>query len=71
MIDVPEIGEITVDVAYGGMFYVIADANELGIRLEPESGREIVRLSEMIRAAANEQLPVVHPTTPEFGKSSY
>ena len=65
-IDVPQLGTVTVDVAYGGMFYVIADAAPLGLRLTPNEGRDIVRLSEMIKAAAREQLPVVHPENPGF-----
>jgi len=65
-IDVPELGTVTVDVAYGGMFYVIADAEPLGLRLTPDEGRRIVRVGEMIKAAAREQLPVVHPENPEI-----
>jgi proline racemase len=65
-IDVPHLGTVTVDVAYGGMFYVIAEAAPLGLQLVPEQGREIVRVGEMIKAAACEQLPVVHPTQPGF-----
>jgi proline racemase len=65
-IEVPRLGPLTVDVAYGGMFYVIADAEPLGLRLRPEEGRAIVRVSEMIKAAAREQLPVVHPTQAGF-----
>ncbi|HZS86076.1 MAG TPA: proline racemase family protein [Chloroflexota bacterium] len=65
-VEVPHLGTVTVDVAYGGMFYVIADAEPLGLRLVPEEGRDIVRLSEMIKAAAREQLPVVHPENPGF-----
>jgi proline racemase len=65
-IDVPHLGPVTVDVAYGGMFYVIAEAAALGLRLVPEEGREIVRIGEMIKTAAREQLPVVHPTQPGF-----
>lgn len=65
-IQVPEIGAVKVDVAYGGMFYVIAQASSLGLKLAQHEGREIVRLSEMIRAAANEQLEVVHPLVPDF-----
>jgi len=65
-IEVPHLGTVTVDVAYGGMFYVLSDAAPLGLRLTPDEGREIVRISEMIKAAAAEQLPVVHPTQPEF-----
>ena len=48
------------------MFYVIADAAQLGLRLTPDEGRDIVRVSEMIKAAAREQYPVVHPDNPEI-----
>jgi len=65
-IEVPHLGTVTVDVAYGGMFYVIADARPLGLRLTPDEGRDIVRVGEMIKAAAREQCPVVHPDQPGF-----
>jgi proline racemase len=65
-IEVPQLGTVAVDVAYGGMFYVIADAEALGFRLVPDEGRDITRVTEMIKAAAREQLPVVHPEQPEF-----
>jgi proline racemase len=65
-IEVPHIGTISVDVAYGGMFYVIAEAEPLGFRLTPDEGRDIVRVTEMIKAAAAEQLPVAHPEQPGF-----
>ena len=63
-VDVPTLGPVTVDVAWGGMFYVIADAEPFGLRLTPDEGRDIVRISEMIKAATHEQLPVVHPENP-------
>ncbi len=65
-IEVPHIGRVVVDVAYGGMFYVIADAAALGVKLSPENGREIVRVGEMVKAAARQQLPVAHPDQPGF-----
>jgi len=65
-IEVPQLGTVTVDVAYGGMFYVIADARAFGLTLTPDEGRDIVRITEMIKAAANEQLPVTHPEQPGF-----
>ena len=65
-IEVPTLGQVRVDVGWGGMFYVIADADALGVRLVPEEGREIARLGEMIRTAAVEQLPVVHPENPDI-----
>jgi proline racemase len=66
LIEVPNLGTATVDVAYGGMIYVIADAEPLGLRLTPDEGRDIVRIGEMIKAAAREQLPVVHPENPDI-----
>jgi proline racemase len=60
-LEVPQLGTLSVDVAYGGMFYVIADAVSLGLRLTPDEGREIVRIGELIKAAAREQLQVSHP----------
>ncbi|HEY1338386.1 MAG TPA: proline racemase family protein [Bryobacteraceae bacterium] len=60
-VEVPGIGTVTVDVAYGGMFYVIAEAGPLGFRLTPDEARDIVRVAEAIKAATREQLPVVHP----------
>ncbi len=60
-VEVPQLGTVKVDVAYGGMFYVIADAAALGLKLTPDEGRDITRIGEMIKAATREQLPVVHP----------
>ncbi len=66
LIEVPHLGTVTVDVAYGGMFYVIAEAAQFGFRLTPDEGADITRTTEMIKAAAAEQLPVVHPEQPGF-----
>jgi proline racemase len=63
-VEVPSLGTVIVDVAYGGMFYVIADAAALGLCLTPDEARDIVRVGEMIKAATREQLPAVHPENP-------
>ncbi len=63
-VEVCGLGTVAVDVAYGGMFYVIAEAAPLGFRLTPDEGRDIVRVAEMIKAATREQLPVEHPENP-------
>lgn len=65
-IDVPHLGKVIVDVAWGGMFYVIADASRFDLEITPQNGRRIARIGEMLRAAAIEQLPVVHPENSEF-----
>ncbi|MHC4749103.1 MAG: proline racemase family protein [Planctomycetota bacterium] len=65
-IKVPELGEVTVDIAYGGMFYVIAEASQFGLKIKPDNAGEITRIGEMIKASSQEQLPVVHPRQPEI-----
>ncbi len=63
-LEVDGLGKISVDIAWGGMFFVLADADALGVDLAPENGAEIVQASERILAAAQEQLPVAHPENP-------
>jgi len=63
-LDVPHVGTVRVDIAYGGMFYVLADAARLGVDLVPENAREITRVSELIRATARDRFPVRHPDAP-------
>ena len=65
-LDVPGFGKITADIAWGGMFFVIADAAQFGLDLKPEEGFEIVKACEAMLAASQDQFPVVHPTEPAF-----
>lgn len=66
IVEVPHIGPVTLDVAYGGMWYAIVDSAQVGLTIAPGQGAEIVRIGEMIKAAAREQLPVVHPDNPDI-----
>lgn len=68
VIDVPELASVTVDVGRGGMFYVIADVRQFnGLKLAPDRGRDITRISALILRAAQDQLPVEHPHYPGVG----
>ena len=44
-VEVPTLGTVMVDVAYGGMFYAIADAGQFGLRLTPDEGADITRIT--------------------------
>src|SRR5947207_2338530 len=65
-LEVEELGTIGVDVAFGGMWYAIADAGVLGFELVPAEARDLCRVGELIRVAAREQLAPVHPENPEI-----
>ena len=55
-LDVEGLGTIAVDVAFGGMWYAIADAAELGFAIEPHEARALCGVGERIRVAAKVQL---------------
>jgi proline racemase len=65
-LEVEGLGTIAVDVAFGGMWYAIADAAALGFALEPAEARELSRVGELIRAAARDQFPCAHPENAEI-----
>jgi proline racemase len=65
-LEVDGIGTVTVDVAFGGMWYAIVDAEALGLELVPSEARDLSLAGERIRLAAREQLSCVHPENPEL-----
>lgn len=65
-VEVEGIGTVTVDVAWGGMAYVLLDARALGFRITPDEARDICATGERVKIAAAEQLTAVHPVNPDF-----
>ncbi len=65
-VEVPGLGRIKVDVAYGGMIYCIVDAESLGFKLEKAEAAKLVEVGERIKRAAAMQIPCVHPENPEI-----
>lgn len=65
-VEVDGLGSVTVDVAWGGMAYVIVDARNFGLNITPDEARDICDLGERIKIAAAEQLDAVHPVNPDF-----
>lgn len=63
-LEVSGFGRIMVDIAWGGMFFVIADAAQFGIDPVAANGSDIVCASEAMRFAAALQYPVAHPENP-------
>src|SRR5258708_21962895 len=56
-VEVPQLGTVTVDVAWGGMFYVIAEAARFGLRLTPNEAADITPIIQMLLLAPQGQLP--------------
>ena len=62
----PGLGAIAVDVAYGGIMYVIVSAIELGFTLGRSEAHSLLEVGEHIKLSAAKQLLSVHPGNPSI-----
>jgi proline racemase len=70
-LEVEGLGTLTVDTAYGGDSFVIADARALGFSIVADEARDIAAIGMRITRAANEQLGFVHPENPDWDHISF
>jgi 4-hydroxyproline epimerase len=61
---VPGLGELTVDIAYGGNFYAIVDPQPLFPDVADVTPSDIIRWSPLLREALNAKYEFVHPENP-------
>lgn len=61
-VNVPEVGELTIDISFGGSFFAILPAEQVKLKIEPKNASEFNRLGMIIRDAVNEQVEIQHPT---------
>ncbi|MFT5755476.1 MAG: 4-hydroxyproline epimerase [Alteromonadaceae bacterium] len=60
-LDIPELGKLTVDVSYGGNYYVIVDSQDNFPGIEHWNASDILRWSPIIREIADKALICIHP----------
>jgi len=70
-LEVPGIGTLSVDTAYGGDSFVIVDASALGFEIKPQEARDLAEIGTKITIAANHQLGFRHPTNPDWNRISF
>ncbi|WP_350335140.1 trans-3-hydroxy-L-proline dehydratase [Coralliovum pocilloporae] len=70
-LEVPGIGTLTVDTAYGGDSFVLADAQALDFSISPDEARDIAEMGVRITNAANEQLGFTHPEQTDWDHISF
>ena len=66
VIEVPGVGPVRYDLAFGGAFYAFCRADDLGLKLEPESARRLVEVGTAIKEAIAPNRPVRHPVEPDL-----
>ena len=63
-VEVPGLGRVPFDLAYGGHFYALVPASAVGLVLEPKEAARIVAVGEQIRHRIEAEFPLVHPEMP-------
>jgi proline racemase len=66
-VEVPGVGTVRYDVAYGGAFYAFVDAAALGLDLVPAEHRRIIELGRAVKAAVVAGGQPVHPEAADLG----
>ena len=64
--DVPGIGVIRYDVAFGGAFYVIVEADQLKLSLNPGSVSRLIETGMLIKHAVMNKREIIHPFEPDL-----
>lgn len=60
-IEVPGLGVVNVDIAWGGMWYALVDASSIGLQVDNAYGPQLVELGQRIKRAVQAQYTPVHP----------
>ena len=66
-VEVPGVGAVHYDLAFGGAFYAYVDAERFGLRLVPEEYARIVELGRAIKSAVQEADSPCHPLEEDLG----
>jgi len=65
-ISIPAMGEIGVDIAFGGNFYILVNATDLGLTIVPENISEFIKYSSVILDRVSKEIKVTHPERPDI-----
>ncbi|NIO07216.1 MAG: proline racemase, partial [Deltaproteobacteria bacterium] len=60
-VDVPGVGKVRYDIAFGGAFYAYVQAEEVGLTCTPEDFRPLIEKGMAIKRAVMDSRPILHP----------
>ncbi|MBX3059629.1 MAG: proline racemase family protein [Anaerolineae bacterium] len=67
VVDVPGLGAVPYDVAFGGAFYAFVRAEDVGVGLAAENVGALITKGRAIKTAVRQSLPIHHPFEPDLG----
>lgn len=66
-VDVPGLGRISYDLAFGGAYYAFVDVNQVGLRCQPDDVDGLIQTGMDIKRAVMQQRPIKHPGDADLG----
>ncbi len=70
-VEVPGLGTVRADIAFGGVFYALIDPRQIGLKIEPSAARALVDAGCRIHRALNAEIEVRHPEQPAIRGLAY
>jgi 4-hydroxyproline epimerase len=70
-VECPQLGEIKVDVAYGGNFYAIVEPQQNYRDMADHSAGDLIAWSPVVRRRLNEKYSFAHPENPGINRLSH
>lgn len=71
IVEVPGIGKVSADIAFGGIYYALIDSRQLGLEIVPDKARALVDTGSRIHRELNKVLNISHPEIPSINSISY
>lgn len=65
-VELPGYGKIRFDISFGGSFFAIVKAEQVGLEIVPENAAKLQDLGIQLRDIINKEIPVQHPELPHI-----
>ena len=66
-LDVPDLGNVRYDLAFGGAFYAYVNASDVGLTCSPENYRPLIEKGMAIKRSIMRTRPIQHPFEDDLG----
>lgn len=67
-VNLPKLGEIPVDISFGGSFFALVDSKDLNLKVSLKNIEKLTELALIIREEINKKVKISHPNNPDINK---
>lgn len=61
-VELPGVGKVKFDISFGGSFFAIVNAKQLGLEILPKNTNKLTELAMELRDIINKEIEIQHPT---------